>query len=119
MNSLDCGKIISMPYKALLADPDTETVGTIRPNIYLETLYVADILLVFLTALQTQVQPVKYFARVGVVTSLCSSSDYFFIRFNALLMLSSTAFSFSSISFSMRVSTSIFLKLKTIWSSYS
>ena len=51
MNSLDCGKIISMPYKALLADPDTETVGTICPNIYLETLDKADMLLVLLPAL--------------------------------------------------------------------
>ena len=36
-----------MPYKALLANPDTRTAGTICPDIYLAALGAADILLIF------------------------------------------------------------------------
>ena len=74
----------------------------------------------FLPALQTQLRQLKYFANGGAVTRLCLSTDCFFIFcFDALLMLSSIAFSFSSISFSVSASTSMFLKLKTVGSSYS
>ena len=59
-----------MPYDAYWTDQDARTAGTICHDIYLATLGAAEILLVFFSAvLHAQVQPLKYTANGGAVTS--------------------------------------------------
>ena len=58
-----------MPCEVLCADQDTRTAGTICHDIYLATLGAVEILLYLSALLHAQVQPLKYTANGGVVTS--------------------------------------------------
>ena len=63
MNSLDHDCTVSMLYKALLADPDTNIADTICHDIFLATLGAADILLALIHSFTNPTSTFKIFCK--------------------------------------------------------